>query len=555
MEQERVLAMYDVRGIQDYIFRTAKVKDAIGASGLVEDIISDAMKAAVAELEEDVDCELKWYNENGVCGYSAEKQKDVQVLYIGGGNAYFTFRDRELCVKVNRYMSKYVIDHTYSLQLAIGIVPYTGNYQEDCQNIFQEMNQVKGRMIVSRPLGALPIMKRDAKTGYALKKKKKEGREIEVKEARQKKLKEQTIRWQMDHKEKIFDNYITEKGLDSTLAIVHIDGNNMGLRIRSQVEAIQDYGEAVMTMRRISYRINHAYKKVFYQMKKHFDQKGMEETGRPNSVLKVLVAGDDITYVCNGRIGIDTVEYFAKEIVSYTMDGKKEDTCKSDDYGYPLEKETDKGKIAGMGFSVCAGVAFINSHFPFYAGYEVAEACCESAKARAKRDCYKSYSTADCSGKPDRIANWVDFQICKNIQAQNLSVMRKKEYQTSHGEDLLIRPYFIQTEGDFGMDGQVEPERTLADFKQAVRYFQNSSNMPRSFAKKLRNTYSQGEFQMGLFCNFLESRGWKFPDGKNSPYFEQEGKKAARWYDALEMSDYYFISDKGAQIEEGKEYE
>ena len=137
MEQERVLAMYDVRGIQDYIFRTAKVKDAIGASGLVEDIISDAMKAAVAELEEDVDCELKWYNENGVCGYSAEKQKDVQVLYIGGGNAYFTFRDRELCVKVNRYMSKYVIDHTYSLQLAIGIVPYTGNYQEDCQNIFQ----------------------------------------------------------------------------------------------------------------------------------------------------------------------------------------------------------------------------------------------------------------------------------------------------------------------------------------------------------------------------------------------------------------------------------
>ena len=45
-ERKKVLAMYDVRGIQNYIFRTAKVKDAIGASAIVEDVIEKAIEDA-----------------------------------------------------------------------------------------------------------------------------------------------------------------------------------------------------------------------------------------------------------------------------------------------------------------------------------------------------------------------------------------------------------------------------------------------------------------------------------------------------------------------------
>lgn len=545
MGQERVLAMYDISGIQDYIFRTEKVKDAIGASRLVEDIFSNAMEEAVSDLKRRnrlTSWDLKWYDENGVCEYCAKQQKDVQVLYIGGGNAFFTFRDRELCVETNRFMSKYIIENTYSLQLAVGIIPYTGNYEKDYEDIFREMNRIKADMVFSRPLGALPVMKRDAQTGYAIPYAESSDREPDVEETRRKQAVERMARRQMDRQEKIFDNYITEKRRDSTLAIVHIDGNNMGLRIRRQTEGIKDYGTAVMVMRRISYRINHSYKKVFEQMKEHFDQEGKEKNGRQNSVLKIIVAGDDITYVCNGSMALNTVEYFAKEIVGYTMDGQKEDRVKDGSYAYPLEKETDKDKVAGMGFSICAGIAFINSHFPFYAGYEVAESCCASAKSRAKQDCYKSYSTNEKSGTPDRVANWVDFQVCKNIQAQNLRVMRAKEYRTSHGEELMIRPYFIRTDGDFGIEGQVEREKTLESLKNAIRHFQDSKNMPKVFAKKLCNTYPQGEFQTELLYNFLKSRGWKLPEGQDALYDEEEGKKRAKWYDALEMLDYCMFS-------------
>lgn len=558
MGQERVLAMYDIRGIQDYIFRTEKVKDAIGASKRVEDIISNAMEAAVRNFKEKdgpISWDLKWYDENGVRGYCAEQQKDVQVVYIGGGNAYFTFRDEKLCVEINKYMSKYIIEKTYSLQLAISIKKYTGNYKKDYEDFFTKMNQVKANMAFSRPLGALPIMKRDAQTGYAIPYGESASGEPDVEETRQKQAEEHKVRRRMDKQEKIFDNYITEKGLDSTLAVVHIDGNNMGLRIRRQTEGIEDYDTAVMVMRRISYRIDHSYKKVFEQMKKHFDQEGMERDGRPNSVLKIIVAGDDITYVCNGNIALDTVEYFAKEIVCYTMDGQKEDKVRDSSYAYPLEKETDGDKIASMGFSVCAGIAFINSHFPFYAGYEVAESCCESAKSRAKQDCYKGYSTNEKDGKPDRVANWVDFQFCKNIQAQNLGAMRVKEYRTSHGEELMIRPYFIPTGWDFGIESQVEQEKTLDSLKNAIRYFQDSRKMPKAFAKKLRNTYPQGKAQMELLYNFLKSRGWKFPDGQDALYYEEEGKKRAKWYDALEMLDHFLISNGEEMAGEGTEHE
>lgn len=47
--QERI-AMYEIRGIQDFIFLTVEVKDAIGAATIVENTITDALGYAVKRL-------------------------------------------------------------------------------------------------------------------------------------------------------------------------------------------------------------------------------------------------------------------------------------------------------------------------------------------------------------------------------------------------------------------------------------------------------------------------------------------------------------------------
>ncbi len=538
---QRVLAMYDIRGIQDYIFRTAKVKDAIGASAIVEDIIEEAMEDAVKKVKQEGETfttDLIWYDENGVRDFHMEEAADIQVLYVGGGNAFFLFRDQILCEKINRHMSKYVIETTYSLQLAIAVTEYNGDYKKDYNLIFQKMNQIKETMIISRPLGALPVMDTDAKTGYPIVSSS-EGKWISVQEEKveetiKKKEREKDVRAEIAHAEKIFDNYVTKKGTDSTLAVVHIDGNNMGLRIREQIENIFDYDTAVNTMRRISYRINHSYKKVFYQMEYTFNQSNKPD--RKYNVLKILTAGDDITYVCNGKLALKTVQYFAEEIAGYTMDGQITDRPGKEDtgYPYPVYKENADDKLKKYGFSVCAGIAYIHSHFPFYVGYETAEACCESAKKRAKEDRYRDR-------KNDRVGSWVDFQICKNIQAQNLDEVRQKEYVTANGEDLMLRPYFINTDTDYGMEKQVDCRNTLRQFIADIAYFQNEKNIPRSFAKELRNTYPQGKETVNVLYAFLKSRGWTLPDGTDNLYWKntETEKIYARWYDALEMMDYY----------------
>ena len=517
MEQNKVLAMYDVRRIQQYVFRTPKIKDAVGASAIVENIIMDALKYAVKEMGiASEEMNLKWCNETGVEPYRPAGSYKIEVLYIGGGNAYLIFEDRKLCVDINKIMSRFVIEKTYSLQLAVAITEATENYGEDQRRLRDRMEKTKANMPMSKPLGALPIMEIEGKTGYPAVE-----TETGDKLSRESQLKKQTsegVRSGIKKQMRILDNYITKKGVDSTLAIVHIDGNNMGQRIQNLIAGIEDYEEAVNKMREISYNINASYKQAYEKMQEFFNSMAAElpqyeEKETDQFVMKILAAGDDITYICNGNIALATVEFYCREISRCTMNGKN-----------------DSESIRDYGFSVCAGIAYIHSHFPFSIGYEVAEACCGNAKKRAK-----------CPDNMDqgRIGNWVDFQICKNIQAQDLNQMREREYKTRYGEQLLLRPYYIRADED---RMAISPEVTFESFKDNLTYFRNEEKLPRTFAKKLRNFYPQGENQVNRLMSFLESRQWKLP--KAGPYFENENVKTASWYDALEMMDYYIGLDE-----------
>ena len=325
---EKVIAMYDIRGIQKYVYRTQKIKDAMGASALVENIIERALEEASKEYK----TELQWYDDKGVLPFE-EKDLAVQVLFIGGGNAYVLFENEHICQKINKHMSRYVLEKTYSLQLAAAYVLKTERYSEDYKNLHEEMNRVKANIKSAKPIGALPIMQTEIKTGYPLsrtetfKNDNEKIRQIQVSTETYKKdkYKEKII---TEEEEKILDNLIFQKGLDSNLAVVHIDGNNMGSRIRSLIEHKEGYTDAVNEMRKISYNIKFSYLSTFNRMMEHFESgQEMEKPEQQNRqteyqqdvkklIRKIVVAGDDITYVCNARIALDTVEYFAREIAA-----------------------------------------------------------------------------------------------------------------------------------------------------------------------------------------------------------------------------------------------
>lgn len=516
-EGSYVLAMYDVRGIQNYIFKTAKVKDAIGASAIVENIIGDALASAI-KLESDVlgrniACDTEWEIIDEITGeispkkYMFDADMEVQVLYIGGGNAYVMYNDRQLCININKRMSKYIIEHTYSLQLAVAIVDKTNNYADDYASLNTTMFSVKSDMVVSKPLGSLPVMDVEVKTGNPLTKHIDDIKKQNISsESWLKKNAEKDKRDDISSKLKQFENYVSKKGVDSTIAVIHIDGNNMGLRIRKLIQDEKDYETAINKMREISSNINHLYKNVFNEMEKLFNKDN-------NFILKILTAGDDITYITNGKAAIASVEYFSREISKKAMYGED---------------------IVNYGFSVCAGVAYINSHFPFSIAYDVAEECCESAKEKAKKP------ENMVNGK---IGNWFDFQLCKNVHTRNLDEIREKEYNTAHNEKLMIRPYELPL-------ADMDKNRSLNNrydryeqLKNNIDFFQTGGNkteiLPRSHAKKLRNMYPRGKHQVNAFASFLDSRKWIMPDDSTEMYVKIDGIEYAKWYDALELIDDY----------------
>lgn len=555
---ERMIVLYDVRNIQKYIFRTAKMKDAIGASGIIDGLVEKILEESIDELEASsgrvITRDLEWFDGNGPKEYR-EDEYDVQTLYIGGGNAYVTYSNHGLALKINRLMSRKTIELTYSLQLAIAMVPKTGDYPSDFEKLMQTMTENKAKMIQSCPVGAFPVMETEIKTGYPV-----SVRSITRDESTESLLKKragETLRRSVSEDEKRLESLITEKGVDSTVAVVHLDGNNMALRIRELIKDKKTYADAVSAMRRISYNIQFSFQQAFestyhfFQTHQFVDPRFRNKV-KPYYIAKVVTAGDDITYVCNGPIAMATVEYFVKQISRYTLKSGLLETSLSRGTKEQAEEaaigaeEAAKEERLKYGFSVCAGIAYVGSHFPFNIAYDVAEECCGSAKKRAKMP-----ENLD----QGRIGNWMDFAICQNVQARSFSAMRKKEYVTASGENLLLRPLFIpdgkEAEPGSVFDHLAGSSISYLTFRKDMAFFSDKDKMPRSWAKTIRNTYPLGLRQVSQLMAFLDSRGRQLPDGRadaGTAYVQDgKGRKTARYYDVLEFLD-MFVDDGGDDI-------
>ena len=551
----KVLAMYDVRGIQSFIFRTNKVKEIMGASRIVEDIIERALEHGLSEAGIPRERYLLKWEEDEELKILSGSDLAAQVLFIGGGNAYVMYRDKDIAVKVNRKMARYVLDHTYSLQMAVAMVEKTESYADDYRRVQNEMTRIKASMPYSGCLGAAPVVAMDDMSGFPYSMNDKE--RLEKKPEHGNDLSYESIQKLIAYydsvnegEEKKHDNLITQYGKNSTLAVVHIDGNNMGMRIRALMEGERDYAEAVRKMRAISKNINHSFKDTFESTRQYIQEwvesqannvlKKQEEGQKAEYIRRILVAGDDITFVCNAGLALPIVKYFTQDITGKVMFG-----------------ETTEENLEKYGFSVCAGIAYIHSHFPFKTAYDVAEACCSSAKKRAKQE----ENTLLTDSGEERIANWVDFQICKSVHNIDLEKSRQKNYTLSEQERLLRRPYYIEVDAKSYEEFNRKNERySFWNFEHIMDYFKYNADMPRSLAKEFRNTYPLGRNAVEELVEFAHSRkklrgeierealsGAK----ENQGFIDLDGKLTAAWYDALEMMDHYIRLEQKASGREG----
>ena len=532
MDNNEYMAMYDVRGIQNYIFNTNTLKEIIGGSGIVADLIIDVFKKAIEkEFERNeyiLDDEI--YDQNNQpkdLQFFENKALKMEVLYYGGGNLVVLYRTTEEVInRINKIISMQLIKRSYSLSLACAYIHITNkdSYASDYRKLNEEMVAVKDNQPEIKMTGAFPIVATDPISGYPLSEinpvtHRKTTRESYLKLKYYIKMQENgkkhhsSMKSLEDYEGNEIELFGTSKGDENLIAIAHIDGNSFGSSIMNIIKDAKTYNDAAKRMRIIARNIKNAFddqaiNTVRNKLEEFAKEAGMEN---PHPIFRPIInAGDDITFVCNARIAMRCVKTFIETIHQYAID----------------KDITYKGK-AGP-FSACAGIAILHNGFPFSRGYELAEELCDSAKKRAKGHKVNN----------GYIESYVDFQYCYSGIVNSLEKLRESNYIANDGTNLCLRPYRIDIDHTNDAMGMFD----LSLFNERMKMLKKEGGLPRSKAKELRDVYFEGEEALENVMTMFTSRasGKDLPKHINDYYLEMDSQRYATYYDALEMLDLHW---------------
>lgn len=515
MENKYVLAMYDIRGKQEYIFRSSKIKEIIGASKIIEDCFKDYLYPAAKKYRNDL-----YGNQNrkdgkdaiyhGTDPFDREKfkrrmeQGDClgEVVYDGGGNFFVLYKDIETCRGINQVFTKMVLEECYSLKVlctcreGIDFDDYPG----DQKSLYERHRELEAHETPSIPAQVLPFTQIDYSTSLPLfqyvGKRKKVTREaykklLKYREWQKKEQAEDGLQ------EYILDNLVTEKGKESLLAIIYIDGNNMGAKVQECLEGRRTYEDCVRRLREFSASIQENYiDNRIPDIKRMLEEKYKDDTMRQKRRI-VLGAGDEINMICNARDAYDIVTAYFK--------------------GLP------------EGCSACAGIAIFHSHAPYADAYRIAEECCESGKKKIKQLMKEEKPVIGTE------ADFIDFHYCQSGIGTDLETIRRHE-----SGEIISKPWMVSSEEKNGLVTTAMVKRLEHELLKIAR-----TNI-KSLAEAAK--YSQSRFEMEIKRIQAHSEE---EISLNAGQFQGEKTFRSLIYDMVIMYDLWFSSHAQEEQSDG----
>jgi len=533
MEKEYCLSLYDVRGIQEFIFSSSKLKENIGASILVAKVLDEYLKEAINTSTNGI---INW-EEVKEFKIFKDKNVDAEIIYIGGGNAMVAYRNKDIAKEVTQTLSRIVLEKTGgALRFAVAHIDTEGDFAQDREKLMQILRQNKESIVETSPLLGIAITKEGQTDGLPAAVKIERDKYISL-SAYLKRKEEEKERHYFDYLlEGVTESYKFPLEFDNLgqrigekhLSVVHIDGNNMGKMIEETIKGVKNYHEAVQKIRKLSKEISKHYKNVAKNivgkivenlkgenLKERLELKWDEDDKRLFLPFRPLVLnGDDITFVSNGRLGITLAEEFLKEISNYSVNGHK--------------------------LSACAGVTIVKSHFPFYRAYQLAEALCASAKLKGK-------ILALNDGR-EMQESWLDFHIVYSGITTQIKELRKLQYNSpgikqpqplkveKYGNILMKYDQFNLLWRPWCVAGECEDKYKWKKFTELFNKM--IKNWPRSKLKNLRDAFIKGKEEVEFYVKFCKSRGTELPKLWNNDdkiFYDYQ----TPYFDALELIDFY----------------
>ncbi|MCX8069470.1 MAG: hypothetical protein N2738_03090 [Thermodesulfovibrionales bacterium] len=489
--------LIDTIGIQRYVFGSNKLKENLGASYLVESIYDQPLKETLKKIFNDIaDTDIdKWFKEPDYIAIN--DGKPFEIAYIGGGNALLFFKDEGKAQKFIKEWTKQLLVYAPSLNTAVAVSSFDiDDFKNSKESLFKILFNNKSNYA---PITIIPrhgITAECSHSGYSMdvflgSEQKFVSSVVNAKIESSERAKKSITELFKDElgNEFVFTDEIgnlgQSKGEDSHIAIVHIDGNSMGERFSSQ--------QSLVDLRKLSTTVKQAtlisVKAMINAVKGHkkmlldfIGQKKFPADAKKEILpfRPIIIGGDDITFIAEGRLGIWLAEQFLCAFQSQHV---------SD--GNPL--------------SACAGVAITKSKYPFYRGYSLSEQLCKSAKQKRKANGSKG--------------SWIDFHIAYGGISGSIEQIRETQYKVVQG-NLLMRPYCLSSE---------KPEYDFETLKENAKIL---SFLPNNKIKEMLKTLTLGKEETGMFVKEMKARGEKIPkinrrnfedylfDNEETPYFD-----------------------------------
>ncbi len=508
MDKE-VLCILDTRQIQMYLFRNNSLRDVLGGSDVMDHIQMDAIHYALTHMEPalteknyalslDPHEEIPWFHSPDI---------QFQLFYCSAGNAICLVRTGRLCQQLLHRMSRYYLEHGYSLNLTVAVTEKTDNLRQDLFELYNRLNEVKASGDVLEPQEPLSVVAREKWTGLPAIGRDEQGAyygrasAIRRKEAA---LRETVVD---------FSDIRTTRGPDGRdyLAVIHSDGNNLGITIGRLMRSTTSYEDGIHLRRLIASTIDEKYgcavDKTIADMRAYWETlPAKKKSVFEQSFYVVHRGGDDLNVICDASMAIPFMNLLYKNLKGAVL-------WQSDDFTAPVY--------------VCSGIAFVTKGSNFHSAFVMAEECCDRAKIAAKRETNLRNGFA---------GNWIDFQVYPEPQAQSLDIIREQSYVSASGRNMLLRPYCIDPEAE----DKAYAWGKLMERTERLRQL----GLSKSTLDEVHRTCMTGGYAFRHWLEVLKRKGVDLVSELGEAMEQnEEGTMSYAWLDAAELSG--FFADEG----------
>lgn len=430
------ITVIDTTGKQKYIFNSNRLRENIGASYLLSQATGEWIKDTLDQhLNIPKNCQREPIETS---------RFDAELIYAAGGNALIIFRTPKLAIKFVEKLSQRVLKEAFGISLLVAHANFTWE-DNNLRDIVEDLKKdkitcQKHERVPSVPLLGLGVTASCNSTqlpavdeshhyiNY-------EDDDEEVNSyliSTETKHKLEAVKQANQHLQSQFSEvvdpniykfpYRTDhlgrtENESSYVAIVHADGNGMGNRFQKQgkgksnreyINAIRGFSDSVdkAGLNALKF-VTEALIKAINKGKVIGKLGEFELNAKYYIPFRPLVyGGDDITFLCEGRLGLELAALFLKEI--------------------------EKPKLSdGENMTACAGISVVKTHYPFARAYQISEELCGESKKFVK-DVRKKYSLDYFSA--------LDWHLAASGLIGSITEIRQREYQVNIDNNLAMRP-------------------------------------------------------------------------------------------------------------------